>query len=163
MQVAPMADTTTPTLDQLKKLWEQCVPTSFPPPLPPQHALASCPHPPLPPPHFCRGKEAESKAALNAVGGPSGLAKALNSGLQNGVASGTLEARRTQYGANKMPKKALESWWSLFLGSFQDEVLIILIIVAMISIILNSYSHRDDVPNLVSYQAQPPSPPLLPP
>ena len=43
-----------------------------------------------------------------------------------------MDDRRARFGANFMPKKELESWWSLFGGSFGDEVLIILIVVALL-------------------------------
>jgi Ca2+-transporting ATPase len=110
--------------------------------------LPSLRHPANPIPNHTprRGKDDDNRASLKELGGPPGLANALGTSAQSGVASGTVDDRRARFGANHMPKKELESWWSLFVGSFGDEVLIILIVVALISIGLNSYSHRDDKP-----------------
>ena len=71
-----------------------------------------------------QGKEEENKAALASFGGVDGLSKALNSNLDTGIASSTLETRRSKFGSNVLPAAVMESWLALFFGSFNDEVLI---------------------------------------
>lgn len=71
-----------------------------------------------------QGKEAESKAALEALGGVEGLCKKLSSSFTKGLPSTSLAARQEKFGKNVLPSPPMESWLSLFLGAFNDEVLI---------------------------------------
>ena len=73
-----------------------------------------------------QGKDDDNKAALRGFGGPVGLANALQTDVAKGIEPATVDARRASYGVNIMPKAKQETWLSLFLGSFGDEVLIIL-------------------------------------
>jgi magnesium-transporting ATPase (P-type) len=90
-----------------------------------------------------QGKEEENAAALAALGGITGLAAGLRVELSSGVPASSLAARRSQFGVNELPKPAQDSWLSLFLGSFHDEVLIILMLTAAVSIVIGAIPGMD--------------------
>eukprot|EP00055_Hartaetosiga_balthica_P018791 m.135364 g.135364 ORF g.135364 m.135364 type:complete len:1429 (-) comp9952_c0_seq1:212-4498(-) len=72
-------------------------------------------------------------------GGPEGLAKKLNTSLDNGIdwSDGALENRRSIFGANSTPTPRAKNIFELMWEAFQDPILIVLIISAVLSIILN--------------------------
>ena len=86
------------------------------------------------------GSDAANGAALAALGGARALCAALSSDAASGVdgSAASLAARRSAFGSNVLPGAKRESWWKLFFATFRDEVIIILIVAAVISIIIGS-------------------------
>jgi hypothetical protein len=86
------------------------------------------------------GKEEENRRHLEALGGPSGVCAALcvdsRDGLHGDAAD--LRLRSIAFGENRFPEPPFESWLSLFLECFQDLILIILIVSAVVSLIIGS-------------------------
>ena len=90
-----------------------------------------------------QGKEVENAAALAAMGGVAGLARGLQVELEAGAPAASLAERRARFGANELPSPAQDSWLSLFLGAFKDEVLIILMVTAGVSIVIGAIPGMD--------------------
>jgi hypothetical protein len=86
------------------------------------------------------GKDENNKAQLVALGGVEGVSRLLHVDHVKGN-SGSAEdvsARQTAFGKNEVPDPPFESWFSLFLGSFDDFVLKILMVAAVVSIVIGS-------------------------
>jgi hypothetical protein len=84
------------------------------------------------------GKEDECAAALAEFGGVSGVAAGLRTDVVKGSSEADVAERTAAFGANKVRDPPFESWISLFLGSFDDLVLKVLIVASFISIIVHS-------------------------
>ena len=74
---------------------------------------------------------------LEKVGGPEGLAKALNTSLDDGInpdaVDDTSAQRRAElFGANKFPQVPLKSFFVLLWGNLSDKILILLMIAATV-------------------------------
>ena len=114
------------------------------------------------------GKEQENLATLREYGGGTGICEKLLSDSQNGIsgASHDIISRREVYGENVAREVPLESalhlcllslaclillfpivagWFSLFFGCFTDPILIILLIAAVVSLIVNSIQDPHEV------------------
>eukprot|EP00741_Cyanophora_paradoxa_P024434 tig00022075_g23591.t2 len=77
-------------------------------------------------------------ANLELKGGVSGIASALNVNPEAGLAAdeGDLQRRRDCYGPNKLPEPPQTSILTLIWGALQDRTLIVLIIAAVVSTVL---------------------------
>lgn len=76
-----------------------------------------------------------SQQALQRVGGPKKLAEMLQSDATHGLhADDDLEERASQFGRNWMPVPDPKTWVQLFIDSFDDTTLIILIVSAVVSL-----------------------------
>jgi len=62
----------------------------------------------------------------------------LTTGLSQAEEDEHYETRRAKYGVNVLPDPPKESWCSMFIGCFQDLMLIILLVSAVVSLILTS-------------------------
>ncbi|CAM9490062.1 unnamed protein product, partial [Discosporangium mesarthrocarpum] len=81
------------------------------------------------------GREVMNKAALEDVGGPSGLAEMLATDLTQGIPpEDNLDERAREFGRNWMPTPDPKTWLQLFFESFNDTTLIILIVSAFVSL-----------------------------
>ncbi len=76
------------------------------------------------------------------------MTKSLQSSPKTGIAGtpADLARRVAAFGENKMPQPPLETWISMFLGCFGDEILILLIVAAVVSIIVQSIPSLSDHP-----------------
>jgi len=93
-----------------------------------------CP-PRLPPP--------SPSVPLQAAGGTDALLARYKTSAVNGI-GGTPEDvadRIAQFGENKFPEAAFESWWSIFFDCFKDIILIILMVAAVVSLSVGIYEH----------------------
>ena len=54
-----------------------------------------------------------------------------------------VEEQRAKFGSNKFPEKPIVPFWRIYIDSFKDTVLMILITAAIISIILGMIEHPD--------------------
>jgi len=78
----------------------------------------------------------EPTEALEDLGGLEKLVERLHSDLRDGIHDSDLQPRRTTFGANNFPESQIPSFFSLLLEALKDEMLIILIIAAIISLVL---------------------------
>lgn len=75
------------------------------------------------------------KRALAAIKGPQRLAALLDSDTSSGIsAKDDLEFRAREFGRNWMPVPNPKTWIQLFIDSFDDTTLIILIVSAIVSL-----------------------------
>jgi len=81
------------------------------------------------------GMHDECVAHLERLGGVKGLADKLSTKLRYGIAADEddLLHRREGYGKNEFPEPPFEGFWAQFFETFQDPILIILIIAAVVS------------------------------
>lgn len=76
-------------------------------------------------------------AALEKLGSVSGVEKKLFTNADTGLAvNDEIQERRQIYGANELPIPESKTWTDLFLESFQDTTLIILIVAAVVSLVI---------------------------
>ena len=82
----------------------------------------------------------ENKAELKARGGVDGLAKLLDVDLKTGLTSeeeaSGWKARQGLFGSNVYPSPPAKSWCRLFIESFNDTTLIILLVAAAVSLVV---------------------------
>lgn len=81
---------------------------------------------------------------LEKVGGPEGLAKALNTSLDDGinpdaVDDTSVQRRAELFGANKFPQVPLKSFFVLLWGNLSDKILILLMVAATVCL---SFDYR---------------------
>lgn len=74
------------------------------------------------------------------------LYRDLKTDPKNGISSNSIEARKEAYGTNDIPRPPPDGFWKLFLDALKDLTLIILIIAAVASIIINMIVEVDHRP-----------------
>jgi hypothetical protein len=86
------------------------------------------------------GKDEENSHALALLGGVEGVAAQLHVDYVkgNGGRPEDIAIRQAAFGRNVVPDPPFVTWFSLFLGSFDDFVLRILMVAAVVSIIVGS-------------------------
>jgi calcium-translocating P-type ATPase len=75
----------------------------------------------------------------SAIGGIDGLVSLLHSSVDKGVETATVANRRKLYGCNSLPAAPRKSFWQLFVDSFDDATLQILIVAAIVSLAIGIY------------------------
>ena len=75
---------------------------------------------------------ADNKKNLDNIGGTNGLATMLKLNLSEGLSTAQVTQYRDTYGPNRFPEKPMKSWFKLYLESFNDTTLIILIVAALV-------------------------------
>lgn len=79
--------------------------------------------------------------ALEELGGTEALADLLDSDVSKGLpADDDLELRAAEFGRNWMPVPDPKTWVQLFIDSFDDTTLIILIVSAVVSLAVSCFS-----------------------
>lgn len=86
------------------------------------------------------GQTEENTAALAAMGGVSDLAAKLHSDPFTGIDPSMNARRQKEFGLNYMPTPDARTWWSLFVASFEDTTLQILIASSAVSLAVGFYS-----------------------
>mmetsp|Transcript_43925 Transcript_43925/g.105969 ORF Transcript_43925/g.105969 Transcript_43925/m.105969 type:complete len:1041 (-) Transcript_43925:30-3152(-) len=76
---------------------------------------------------------------LKAAGDVIGLLKLLGTNPDTGVDDDTVEERRTLFGCNTLPSTPRKTFWQLFVDTFDDATLQILIVAAVVSLIIGIY------------------------
>ena len=76
---------------------------------------------------------------LNALGGVSGLCKMLSLSPKAGLTPSQVSTNRHLYGPNIFPEKPMKSFLTLFIESFNDTTLMILIAAAFVSLVIGFY------------------------
>ena len=77
-----------------------------------------------------------NKKNLDNIGGTNGLAEMLKVNLETGLTLAQVEEYREVYGPNKFPESPMKSFFQLYVESFNDTTLIILIIAAVVSLVV---------------------------
>ena len=60
-----------------------------------------------------------------------------------GISTSTVEDRKKAYGTNEIPRPPPEGFWALFWDALKDLTLIILMVAAVASIIVNMVTEED--------------------
>lgn len=81
----------------------------------------------------------ENLKNLKALGGVDGLIKLLESNADKGCTNDSVETRRTLYGCNSLPSAPRKTFWQLFVDTFDDATLQILIVAAIVSLAIGIY------------------------
>jgi len=87
----------------------------------------------------------ESQALMNnlerlqKLGGVEVLAKNLHTDPERGIDAATAEVRREHWGTNAMPATPRKDFWTLFVETFDDATLQILIVAAVVSLAIGIY------------------------
>lgn len=76
---------------------------------------------------------------LRAAGGVSALLEVLGTDPDGGVADASVEKRRELFGSNTLPSTPRKSFWQLFVDTFDDATLQILIVAAIVSLVIGIY------------------------
>lgn len=76
---------------------------------------------------------------LSDMGGIGGLCKLLHSDASRGIDRETEETRRELFGSNMVPSVERKSFWELFVDTFDDATLQILIVAAFVSLAIGLY------------------------
>lgn len=82
---------------------------------------------------------ATNKENLEKMGGVPGLLDRLQIDPAHGLTKQQYTDYCERYGVNKLPEKPMKGFWQLWLESFEDLTLIILIIAAVVSLAVGSY------------------------
>ena len=79
--------------------------------------------------------------ALEALGGIPGIEESLRTSFSGGISTrpDDIEMRQREFGTNFIPEPEPKTWISIFLGSFEDTTLIVLIAAAVVSLIVGMY------------------------
>ena len=77
-----------------------------------------------------------NKIALDALGGPEALAKALGCNVETGLTRAQAEQMRQKYGNNVFPESPMDTFFELLLDALSDSTLLILIAAATVSLII---------------------------
>jgi Ca2+-transporting ATPase len=87
------------------------------------------------------GETKKNMAALKGLGGVAILAGLLVSDEETGISPDAhdLASRATEFGHNYMPTPEPKTWLSLFIASFEDTTVIILIVSAIVSLCVGFY------------------------
>eukprot|EP00980_Cylindrotheca_fusiformis_P031423 scaffold26343_cov181-Cylindrotheca_fusiformis.AAC.2 len=78
---------------------------------------------------------------LKAAGGVNGLLALLGTNPDKGIDEDTVAKRRSLFGSNTLPSTPRKSFWQLFVDTFDDATLQILIVAAMVSLIIGIYDN----------------------
>jgi P-type Ca2+ transporter type 2C len=84
----------------------------------------------------------ENLKALSAIGGIEQLIKGLKTDINAGITACSerdLAERRSTHGSNKMPEPEVVTWWAMFVESFEDTTVQILMAAAVISLAVGLY------------------------
>eukprot|EP00026_Physarum_polycephalum_P001291 Phypoly_transcript_01292.p1 GENE.Phypoly_transcript_01292~~Phypoly_transcript_01292.p1 ORF type:complete len:1073 (+),score=214.03 Phypoly_transcript_01292:60-3221(+) len=107
---------------------------------------------PIPPSQLAKLVDPKSPEFLKELGGIEGIAKSVHSNLKDGLptssgANDTLEQKRVEkYGRNVLPPAPRDTFLEIVWGALQDQILLLLIAAAVISIILGSIPATSEDP-----------------
>jgi len=76
---------------------------------------------------------------LNDAGGVKALLKLVSTHSDHGISDSSVETRRELYGSNKLPSSPRQTFWQLFVDTFDDVTLQILLVAAIVSLVIGIY------------------------
>jgi len=80
--------------------------------------------------------ELSDRNAIDSYGGVEGIAEGLHTDVKNGINPSTISKRTIQYGTNTLPSREIRSFFDMVLEALSDQTILILIICAFSSLIL---------------------------
>ena len=80
-------------------------------------------------------------AHLKAAGGVQAVVKVLGTDPDVGASDASIEKRRMLFGSNTLPSTPRKSFWQLFVDTFDDATLQILIVAAIVSLVIGIYDN----------------------
>lgn len=81
----------------------------------------------------------ENLKKLTSMGGVSHLTTLLGTSRERGIKSASVDDRRAEFGSNRMESAAPKTWLSLFIESFDDTTVQILMVAAVVSLVIGIY------------------------
>lgn len=75
----------------------------------------------------------------SSIGGIEGLLRLLHTNAEDGIVHSSAESRRKVFGCNSLPQAPRKTFWELFVETFDDATLQILIAAAIISLAIGVY------------------------
>lgn len=85
---------------------------------------------------------------LTDLGGLEGIVKVLETDKERGLSKSEIDSgfadRITQFGKNFIPQRKGESFWKIWIGTFKDLTIIILLVSAIVSLIIGIIEYDDD-------------------
>mmetsp|Transcript_39 Transcript_39/g.80 ORF Transcript_39/g.80 Transcript_39/m.80 type:complete len:1082 (+) Transcript_39:405-3650(+) len=107
------------------------------------HAVKSLPSPSKVRETISRINEPQSRETnlsnLVSLGSIDGIASFLHTNRSSGLSSSSISQRRSLYGCNALPSSPRKTWFQLFVDSFDDETVQILIAAAIVSLLVGMY------------------------
>lgn len=82
-----------------------------------------------------------NKTNLNELGGPEGLAEKLGISLTHGLTAEQVAEMREKFGTNDFPESPMRGFFELFFDAFQDLIIIILCVAAVVSLAVGVWEH----------------------
>eukprot|EP01041_Mallomonas_annulata_P014625 gene14625-31118_t len=82
-----------------------------------------------------------NKTNLTELGGPDGLAEKLGVSLQRGLTVEKVLEMRDRFGTNEFPESPMRTFLELFADAFQDLIIIILMVAAIVSLAIGLWEH----------------------
>ncbi len=76
---------------------------------------------------------------LNDSGGVKALLKLVSTHPDHGITDTSIETRREVFGSNKLPSSPRQTFWQLFVDTFDDVTLQILLVAAIVSLVIGIY------------------------
>ena len=76
---------------------------------------------------------------LNEAGGVKGLLELVSTHSDHGATENSIQTRRETFGSNVLPSTPRQSFWQLFVDTFDDATLQILIVAAIVSLAIGIY------------------------
>src|SRR5690606_14541962 len=80
-----------------------------------------------------------NKASIDEFGGVDALVARLGVDLHAGLTTAQFEQLKGWYGLNQFPEKPMQSFFELFIGAFNDFILMVLIVAAIVSLLLGIF------------------------
>jgi calcium-translocating P-type ATPase len=78
---------------------------------------------------------------LKAAGGVQGLLSLLGTDTDSGIDVDSVDKRRSLFGCNTLPSAPRKTFWQLFVDTFDDATLQILIVAAIVSLVIGIYDN----------------------
>lgn len=88
-----------------------------------------------------QSKDLNLSNLINKIGGSNALLKFLQTDPTNGLPQSQISARRDLYGCNALPSSPRKTFWELFLDTFDDETVQILVVAAVVSLAVGLYEN----------------------
>eukprot|EP00533_Pseudo-nitzschia_delicatissima_P000352 CAMPEP_0116114046 /NCGR_PEP_ID=MMETSP0327-20121206/19818_1 /TAXON_ID=44447 /ORGANISM="Pseudo-nitzschia delicatissima, Strain B596" /LENGTH=1048 /DNA_ID=CAMNT_0003607415 /DNA_START=71 /DNA_END=3218 /DNA_ORIENTATION=+ len=76
---------------------------------------------------------------LNDAGGVKSLLKLVSTHADHGITEDSIDSRRELFGSNKLPSSPRQTFWQLFVDTFDDVTLQILLVAAIVSLVIGIY------------------------
>lgn len=83
----------------------------------------------------------DNKDNLDAIGGVEGLIRRFKLNIETGLTHDQVKFMREKYGTNEFPESPMDTYLALLMDALSDITLIILLVAAAVSVIIDSIQH----------------------